>query len=113
MVGWQGRVHATYPARLLAFLQVHLPEHDTPELPVRADQAMWRAGVWDLEDERSITTFVVLAIVHGLTFDEQAWARTVLMDTRLAPPEKINTVYEVAIRRAEVAGTPLADREEA
>jgi len=111
LAAWREHLHGTYPARLVAFLRQNLPEHDSEDLPERSAEASWRAGVWDLVDEQSVTTYVVLATIHGPRFDEQPWARELLADPRLAPPERIRRVYEVAVRRATVAGTPLAAKE--
>lgn len=103
----------TFPERLLAFLRRQVPEACGPRAVGDVDRAIARAARWGLHDELDVATFAVLAFTHGPEFDEQLWARSTLALPDVPASVRVHRVYEAAIRRLEIANTPMAGKEPA
>lgn len=120
---------ATFPERLLGFLERQLGEEDAgqpgdegdadagdaspsrvvPPLTEAAVRgAISRAHHHGLHGELDVATFAVLVFTHGPGFAEEPWARALLEAPEVPASTRIHNVYEAAIRRDLVKGTALA-----
>lgn len=119
---------ATFPERLLGFLERQLGEEAAGEPGDIADAdadasapspipplteaavrgAIARAHHHGLHGELDVATFAVLVFTQGVEFAEEPWARALLEAPEVPASTRIHNVYEAAIRRALVKGTALA-----
>jgi hypothetical protein len=106
-----GEVAKTFPARLLSFIRTHMPESCGDDTPQKLTIAIMRARTWGLATERDVATYVSLCFTLGLRFDEESWAHEVLSRQDVEAGERIHTVFELAVRQALLADTPLAPEE--
>lgn len=102
---------ATFPERMIEFLQREMPEVCDAETEGRVEQAILRAHRWGLWVDLDVSTFVVLVFTHGPRFDEEPWAEEPLARSDVPVSTRIHLAYEAAIRRMLIEDTAMARKE--
>lgn len=103
---FEARAEETFPARVRAILEKHLPErreefagsHGLSRLRAAIDDARARG----FEGERDAAKFVALGVVLGRGFEAEPWAAEILGDPRFkTPTDRIEALWATAKRRAQ------------
>lgn len=106
----------SFETRMKAHLRKHFPEHCRALGEEGLTQAIWdgvtRAKGYEFVSERDVCKYITLMFAFGPDFDRNRnlpWAQEILRNRVYRnPADRINDLYDTAMRRARTAGNQKA-----
>ena len=106
----------SFEQRMVRHLNEHFPEEcrraGAERIRGAISQGVYRAGQYGIVSERDVARYIDLSVVLGLDFDSgkrYPWAKEILARKDNGPPQKLQALYEGALRtRAEKAASRAA-----